>query len=97
MGGSRHLGAGSLEIRSVLARAGDRDQLAHRACGGLLGAHPDRAEDAPEVEPCGRHLYQVARVKVIAWDFPTLKNPRADALRMARAAKYRCSGCPIVA
>jgi hypothetical protein len=36
-------------------------------------------------------------IKVIAWDFPTLKNPRADALRMARAAKYRCAGCPIVA
>ena len=35
-------------------------------------------------------------IKVIAWDFPTLKNPRADALRMARAAKYRCAGCPIV-
>jgi hypothetical protein len=36
-------------------------------------------------------------IKVIAWDFPTLQNPRADALRMARAAKYRCAGCPIVA
>jgi hypothetical protein len=36
-------------------------------------------------------------IKVIAWDFPTLKNPRADALRLARAAKYRCAGCPIVA
>ncbi|MCW2544646.1 MAG: hypothetical protein JWM40_2198 [Frankiales bacterium] len=36
-------------------------------------------------------------IRVIAWDFPTLQNPRADALRMVRAARYRCVGCPIVA
>ena len=35
-------------------------------------------------------------IKVVAWDFPTLEHPKADALRMARAAKYRCGGCPIV-
>jgi hypothetical protein len=28
-------------------------------------------------------------LKVIAWDFPTLKNPVADAKRLARAAAYR--------
>jgi hypothetical protein len=28
-------------------------------------------------------------LKVIAWDFPTLKNPVADAKRLARAATYR--------
>ncbi len=36
-------------------------------------------------------------IKVIAWDFPALKNPEADAMRMARAAAFRCGGCPRVA
>ncbi len=36
-------------------------------------------------------------IKVIAWDFPTLRNPEADAVRMARAARFHCGGCPKVA
>lgn len=36
-------------------------------------------------------------LKVIAWDFPTLRNPEADAARMARAARFHCGGCPKVA
>ncbi len=36
-------------------------------------------------------------IDIIAWDFPTLKNPVADARRMARAASFRCSGCARVA
>jgi hypothetical protein len=36
-------------------------------------------------------------IKVIAWDFPTLVNPVADARRMARAARFHCGGCPRVA
>ena len=36
-------------------------------------------------------------IKVIAWDFPTLHDPVADAQRMARAATFHCGGCPRVA
>ena len=37
-------------------------------------------------------------IKVIAWDFPTLKNPEVDAKRMARAVRVHCgAGCPRVA
>jgi hypothetical protein len=36
-------------------------------------------------------------IKVIAWDFPQLKNPTADAKRLAAAAKYRVPGAPRVA
>lgn len=36
-------------------------------------------------------------VKVVAWDFPELKDPVADARRMARAAWFSCPGCPRVA
>ncbi len=36
-------------------------------------------------------------IKVIAWDFPALKDPVADARRMARAANFHCGGCPRVA
>ncbi|HVF03465.1 MAG TPA: hypothetical protein VNA20_01375 [Frankiaceae bacterium] len=36
-------------------------------------------------------------IKVIAWDFPQLKNPVADAHRLAAAAKFRVAGAPRVA
>jgi hypothetical protein len=36
-------------------------------------------------------------LKVVAWDFPTLADPVADARRMAKAARYRCPGCPRIA
>jgi hypothetical protein len=36
-------------------------------------------------------------IRVIAWDFPALRNPVADARRLASAARYRCAGCPRVA
>ncbi len=36
-------------------------------------------------------------IKVVAWDFPTLVDPVADAKRLALAAGYRCHGCPTVA
>lgn len=36
-------------------------------------------------------------IKVVAWDFPKLVNPVVDARRMARAATFRCAGCPRVA
>ena len=36
-------------------------------------------------------------IKVIAWDFPQLKNPVADARRLAAAARYRVPGAPRVA
>ncbi|MCW2599988.1 MAG: copper amine oxidase-like protein [Frankiales bacterium] len=36
-------------------------------------------------------------IKVVAWDFPELVDPAADALRMARAARFSCPGCPRVA
>jgi hypothetical protein len=36
-------------------------------------------------------------IKVIAWDFPTLANPVADAKRLAAAAKYTVKGAPRVA
>lgn len=36
-------------------------------------------------------------IKVVAWDFPTLVNPGADAVRLARAANAVCAGCPRVA
>jgi hypothetical protein len=36
-------------------------------------------------------------LKVIAWDFPQLKNPVADAKRLARAANYIVPGAPRVA
>lgn len=36
-------------------------------------------------------------IKVIAWDFPQLKNPVADARRLAAAAKYTVKGAPRVA
>jgi hypothetical protein len=36
-------------------------------------------------------------IRVIAWDFPTLVHPDSDALRLAHAAWFRCSGCPRVA
>jgi hypothetical protein len=36
-------------------------------------------------------------IKVIAWDFPKLVNPVADARRMAKAALYRKAGAPRVA
>ncbi|MGZ6804572.1 MAG: hypothetical protein ACXVFU_16120 [Nocardioidaceae bacterium] len=36
-------------------------------------------------------------IKVVAWDFPKLADPVGDARRMARAAAYRCKGCPRVA
>ena len=36
-------------------------------------------------------------LKVVAWDFPTLVDPVADAHRLAKAAWYRCPGCPRVA
>lgn len=37
------------------------------------------------------------RLRVIAWDFPKLVDPVADARRMARAALYRKAGAPRVA
>jgi hypothetical protein len=36
-------------------------------------------------------------LRVVAWDFPSLADPVADAHRMAKAALYRCQGCPRVA
>ena len=36
-------------------------------------------------------------IRVIAWDFPTLQHPVADAQRMARAATFHCGACPRVA
>jgi hypothetical protein len=33
-----------------------------------------------------------AGIKVIAWDFPQLKNPKADARRLAAAARFRAPG-----
>ncbi len=36
-------------------------------------------------------------IRVIAWDFPTLKNPEIDAKRMAAAARFTCRGCARVA
>jgi hypothetical protein len=36
-------------------------------------------------------------LKVVAWDFPTLADPVADAQRLAKAARYRCPGCARVA
>ena len=36
-------------------------------------------------------------VQVVAWDFPTLRDPVADAHRMAIAARFHCPGCPRVA
>lgn len=32
------------------------------------------------------------QIQVVPWDFPTLENPRADALRLARAARYHAGG-----
>lgn len=36
-------------------------------------------------------------IKVVAWDFPTLRDPVKDAKRMASAARYTCKGCPRIA
>jgi hypothetical protein len=36
-------------------------------------------------------------IRVIAWDFPKLHDPEADARRLAAAARFRCGGCPRVA
>jgi hypothetical protein len=36
-------------------------------------------------------------IKVVAWDFPELRNPEGDALRLAKAAHFSCAGCPRVA
>jgi hypothetical protein len=36
-------------------------------------------------------------IRVIAWDFANLRNPEADARRLASAARFRCGGCPRVA
>lgn len=36
-------------------------------------------------------------IDIIAWDFPALRNPVADARRLARAASFHCSGCARVA
>ena len=36
-------------------------------------------------------------IKVIAWDFPQLKNPTADARRLAAAARFRVKGAPRIA
>ena len=36
-------------------------------------------------------------IKIIAWDFPQLKNPEADARRLAAAARFRVKGAPRVA
>ncbi|MDP9101361.1 MAG: hypothetical protein M3N21_04350, partial [Actinomycetota bacterium] len=36
-------------------------------------------------------------IKIVAWDFPTLANPVADARRLARAALFRRPGTPRVA
>lgn len=36
-------------------------------------------------------------ISVIAWDFPKMDDPVADARRLARAASFRCSGCARVA
>jgi hypothetical protein len=33
-------------------------------------------------------------IQVIAWDFPQLKNPTADARRLAAAARFRVAGAP---
>jgi hypothetical protein len=36
-------------------------------------------------------------IRVIAWDFADLRNPKADARRLAVAARFRCGGCPRIA
>ncbi len=36
-------------------------------------------------------------IRVIAWDFANLRNPEADARRLAMAARFRCGGCPRIA
>jgi hypothetical protein len=36
-------------------------------------------------------------IKVVAWDFPTLRHPEADARRLARAAWWHKPGVPMVA
>lgn len=36
-------------------------------------------------------------IKVVAWDFPELRNPEADARRLARAAWWHAPGVPMVA
>src|SRR4051812_30918628 len=45
--------------------------------------------------PVLRRLLPATRgtnIKVVAWDFPTLENPTADARRLAAAARYRAPG-----
>lgn len=46
-------------------------------------------EELPATEGTG--------LKVVAWDFPTLVDPVAGEHRLAKAARYRCTGCPRVA
>jgi hypothetical protein len=50
--------------------------------------------------PALRSLLPATRgtgIRVIAWDFADLRNPKADARRLAMAARFRCGGCPRIA
>jgi hypothetical protein len=54
----------------------------------------------PIGSPALRQILPATRgtgIRVIAWDFANLRNPEADARRLAMAARFRCGGCPRIA
>lgn len=72
--------------------------VAHARLVGLshLFVHTGSSHDGWIGTPALRSLLPAAKqggVSVIAWDFADLKNPVADARRLASAALFRCTGC----
>jgi hypothetical protein len=63
---------------------GDARAVLRRARAAGLTHLYVRARDLHRVRP----LLQARDIKVIAWDFPVLADPRADARRLAAAARY---------
>ena len=79
---------------------GDARRIVHRAkITGLtyLYVRTGTRKGGFDAGPQLRELLPATKgtgIQVIAWDFPQLKNPVADARRLAAAAKFRVPGAP---
>jgi hypothetical protein len=65
-----------------------------------LFVHTGSSRNGPLGAPALRAILPATKgtgIRIIAWDFADLRNPEADARRLAMAARFRCGGCPRIA
>jgi hypothetical protein len=85
------------------SQGGDGRAIINRAkANGLthLFVQTGSSKKGPIGSPALRQVLPASKgtgIRVIAWDFANLRNPEADARRLATAARYHCGGCPRIA